>query len=110
MVTGRRFDIRVDTDLPVCAEFARAETGGQLTGSNPNTRVLVAHICDASHYLTLSTTLKSMYGSMGAVVVLMIWLYVSGAAILIGGELNSVIWRAVGGKSLEETARVRTGD
>ncbi|HEX3559544.1 MAG TPA: YhjD/YihY/BrkB family envelope integrity protein, partial [Pyrinomonadaceae bacterium] len=31
------------------------------------------------------------YGSLGAVIVLMLWLYLTGAAILIGGEVNSEI-------------------
>lgn len=31
------------------------------------------------------------YGSLGAVIVLMLWFYLTGAAILIGGEINSDI-------------------
>ncbi len=46
-------------------------------------------------YLSAFGTFNRTYGSLGAVIVLLIWLYVSGAAILIGGELNSVIWQAV---------------
>ncbi len=42
------------------------------------------------------------YGSLGAVIVLLIWLYVSGAAILIGGGLNAVIWQAVRGKASQK--------
>ena len=34
------------------------------------------------------------YGSLGAVIVLLLWFYISGAAILIGGELNSEISKA----------------
>jgi membrane protein len=56
-----------------------------------------------SIYLSLSGTLSSTYGSMAAVIVLLVWLYVSGAAILIGGELNSVIWRALAHKRPEDT-------
>jgi membrane protein len=33
----------------------------------------------------------AVYGSMGAVLVLMLWVYLSSAAVLIGGELNSEI-------------------
>jgi membrane protein len=46
-------------------------------------------------YLSTFGTFNRTYGSLGAVIALLIWLYVSGAAILIGGELNSVIWQAV---------------
>ena len=46
-------------------------------------------------YLFAFGTFARTYGSLGAVIVLLIWLYVSGAAILIGGELNSIIWQAV---------------
>jgi membrane protein len=46
-------------------------------------------------YLSEFGNISETYGQLGAVIVLMIWLYVSGAAILIGGELNSVIWHAL---------------
>ena len=34
------------------------------------------------------------YGTLGGVVVLMIWLYLTGALLLMGGQINSVIYRA----------------
>lgn len=34
-----------------------------------------------------------LYGSLGALVVLMFWFYLSGVAILIGGEVNSTLER-----------------
>jgi membrane protein len=46
-------------------------------------------------YLSTFDSFNRTYGSLGAVIVLLVWLYVSGAAILIGGELNSVIWQSV---------------
>ena len=54
-------------------------------------------------YMSEFGTFSRAYGPLGALIVLMIWLYVSGAAILIGGELNSVIWHAVRSKSESES-------
>jgi membrane protein len=44
-------------------------------------------------YLSLFDHFTVTYGSIGAVIVLLLWLYLSGTAILIGGEVNSEIER-----------------
>jgi membrane protein len=42
-------------------------------------------------YLTYFGYYSRTYGSLGAVILLLLWFYLTGAAILIGGEINSEI-------------------
>lgn len=42
-------------------------------------------------YLHYFDSYSKTYGSLGAVIVLMLWLFFTGAAVLIGGEVNAVI-------------------
>lgn len=42
-------------------------------------------------YLHYFDSYSKTYGSLGAVIILMLWFYLTGAAILIGGEVNSDI-------------------
>jgi membrane protein len=45
-------------------------------------------------YLSLFDRFTITYGSIGAVIILLLWLYLSSTAILIGGEVNSEIEKA----------------
>jgi membrane protein len=45
-------------------------------------------------YLRFFDSYSATYGSLGAVIVLMLWFYLTGMAILIGGEINSEIENA----------------
>jgi len=45
-------------------------------------------------YLHFFNSYSATYGSLGAVIILMLWLYLTGAAILIGSEINSEIENA----------------
>jgi len=45
-------------------------------------------------YLHFFNSYNATYGSLGAVIILMLWLYFTGAAVLIGGEVNSEIENA----------------
>ena len=42
-------------------------------------------------YLQFFNSYSAMYGSVGAVIILMLWLYITGFAVLVGGEMNWVI-------------------
>ena len=45
-------------------------------------------------YLRFFNSYTTIYGSLGALIILVVWLYVAGLAFLIGGEINANIERA----------------
>jgi membrane protein len=45
-------------------------------------------------YLHFGTSYSSVYGSLGGVIIMLLWFYVTGFALLIGGEVNSIIQHA----------------
>ncbi len=45
-------------------------------------------------YLHFFDSYSATYGSLGALIILMLWFYLTGVAILVGGELNSELERA----------------
>ncbi len=54
-------------------------------------------------YLHYFNSYTATYGSLGALIILLVWLYVTGLAFLIGGEVNAEIERAEAGpKDLRE--------
>jgi membrane protein len=55
-------------------------------------------------YLHFFNTYSATYGSLGAVIILLLWFYLTGVMILLGGEVNSEIAHAVAAK------KIRTGE
>jgi membrane protein len=55
-----------------------------------------------SYYLRVAPKHNAVYGSLGAVIVLLLWLYLWGLALFIGGEINSVLERAAGRPVVEK--------
>lgn len=47
-----------------------------------------------SLYLSYFNSYSKTYGALGAVIILMLWFYLSGIAILVGGEINSEVEKA----------------
>ena len=45
-------------------------------------------------YLHFFNSYSKSYGSLGAVIILMLWFYITGLAFLVGGEINSTIEHA----------------
>ncbi|HEX8924879.1 MAG TPA: YihY/virulence factor BrkB family protein [Terriglobales bacterium] len=53
-------------------------------------------------YLHFFDTYTATYGSIGAVMILLLWFYVSGLAMLVGGEINAAIERAGTGQTKQQ--------
>jgi membrane protein len=58
-------------------------------------------------YLSYFDSYSATYGSLGAVIILMLWFYISGFAVLIGGEVNSEIGKAAEEAEQKEEKRTR---
>jgi len=59
-------------------------------------------------YLHFFNTYSKTYGSLGAVMILMLWFYITGLAFLLGGQINSTIEHAAAEKGHPEAKPVGT--
>lgn len=48
-----------------------------------------------SIYVRNFANYSATYGSLGGVIVLMLWLYLTGLALIIGGEINAILYRNI---------------
>jgi len=60
-----------------------------------------------SLYLRYGPSYSATYGGLGAVIVLMLWLYLIGAAVILGGEVNANIRRAAD-KAVDQNPSLRS--
>ncbi len=60
-------------------------------------------------YLATFDSFSRTYGSLGGVIVLLFWLYLSAGSILVGGEVNSAIREAVKRSKKDNASRLQAG-
>ena len=56
-------------------------------------------------YLHFFNSFSATYGSLGAVIILLMWFYLSGASVMIGSEINAEIEHAAAERGAPETKR-----
>jgi membrane protein len=59
-------------------------------------------------YLQYFNTYNKAYGSLGAVIILMLWMYITGVALLLGGAINSVLTEMSEKRIIEATDPVNS--
>lgn len=71
-------------------------------GSVAGALLLVLASLGFARYVQSFGDYSAMYGSVGAMIVLMLWLYMTGLAILIGAELNALVRKVEGPAALAD--------
>ena len=71
-------------------------------GSVAGALLLVMASLGFARYVQSFGDYSAMYGSVGAMIVLMLWLYMTGLAILIGAELNALVRKVEGPPALAD--------
>jgi membrane protein len=76
-----------------------------LPGATAGVAMWVAVSLGLRLYLRYFRSYSTVYGALGAVLILLLWLYASSAALLIGGELNSEIENAAARRGAPDAKR-----
>jgi membrane protein len=96
--------ISVSLFLAVLYRFAPNVPDPQWRWSTPGALcaliIWIGSVLAARFYFEKVNDYSRIYGYLNGVAILLIWLYVSNGAILIGGELNSEIEKAAGERSV----------
>jgi len=87
--------------------------------SPPLPRLAPGSACAVAAWLAVSTALRvyvshfgsynATYGSIGGVILLMLWFYLSSLTLLIGAEINALIWEGGGGAGRSDSVSAGGG-
>ncbi|MFC0272893.1 YihY/virulence factor BrkB family protein [Metabacillus herbersteinensis] len=83
----------VFTSLYFVAPNKRLHIKDCLAGSIFATVGWIAVSLAFSYYVSSFGNYTATYGSLGGIIVLMIWFYISGMVIMLGGELNALLYK-----------------
>ena len=75
-----------------------------MLGSRPDMPALGFHLASSCTWPSSIRTAKRM-DRLGAMIILLLWLYITGFVILLGGEINSEIGRATDAQQQQQDRR-----
>ena len=70
-------------------------------GSTLTTALIVLIFLGYSYYVTNFANYNALYGSVGTIMIVLLWIYLNAYALLIGFELNASIHGAIMKKKLQ---------